>query len=36
LKAELITIDRAKQELQTMGYDEEHITVYMRAGKWQS
>jgi len=29
LKAELITKDRALQELQTMGYDQEHIDIYM-------
>jgi len=31
LKKELITPDRAKQELQTMGYDDEHINIYFMA-----
>jgi len=35
LKQEIITLERATQELQTMGYDEERIDIYMRAGGWK-
>ena len=31
VKAELITIDRAKAELKALGYDAEHIDIYMRS-----
>ena len=35
LKASLITVERAEQELQIMGYDAEHINMYLKAGGWK-
>jgi len=31
MKAKLITVERAKQELQDLGYDDEHINIYITA-----
>ncbi|GAI35016.1 unnamed protein product, partial [marine sediment metagenome] len=33
MKDELITLERGKQELTNIGYDAEHINVYLEASK---
>lgn len=35
VKQELITPERGRQELLTMGYDNEHIDIYLRSLQWQ-
>ena len=35
VKQELISPERGKQELQSMGYDEEHNDTYLRSLKWK-
>ncbi len=35
MKQGLLTPDRGRQELQTMGYDDEHIDIYMKGIKWK-
>lgn len=35
LKNGLITLDRATRELIIMGYDNEHIDIYLKAGGWK-